>query len=753
MATASVSTGLLNLERELSCSICTEVLYNPLTLLDCLHTFCGGCLKEWFRWQKLAAERKIQQDGRGPTAPYTCPSCRATVRDTKPNASVTTLLDMYLAANPDKGKTEVEKRELDVAYKRGDAVLPEAPQVPSHDDAAEEERRAARRARHEERRNRREHEGSRSRGSTIVQEDGHQANEPRRIELEHQSSIRSILSASDLNSVDMEEEIMQQIMEGGLLEGIDLHHLDQAQEDEITERIAQAYRRKQRERARETSQTRRRNIAERRPREGSAHPPLSRPHLLETASDGARQHRSASQDRRATSARSESARRRPAGDITSSPAVRSETDLSLRPRSDSRSRETPPRAHRSSTTSRSRERRATDPSSRSVSELWRSGFTEISTENPRSMLATSNVRSHGPALVEQESVTARRAAMPRIMSAPQIDCQSCRKQHIEFDLHYRCQKCSALKSTPYSLCQPCYRRGKGCLSWYGFGHVAQARLRKQSLSARDLGPAHALIGERYIRDPSGAISVMQGKFCDTCSSNANACYWSCDVCNEGDWGYCDSCVGQARHCSHPLLATAVDDSSVATPLKLDALPIQIPCNSCNQKISLEDNHMHCPTCQEGDYDLCMRCYTGMEPVNKDRAEEDPQTWRRCPNGHRMLIITYVLRVRESSPAHLLLNELHSERIVIEDVVGGWSLKAADVSSPSPMSARTAIEKQSKIRMLALWTRVPEDSAQDELSFPRNAKITDIQIINEDWAFGFYCRKSGLFPSNHGRRIG
>ena len=53
MATTSAipTTGLLNLEKELVCFICTEVLYQPLTLIDCLHTFCGSCLKEWFSHQ------------------------------------------------------------------------------------------------------------------------------------------------------------------------------------------------------------------------------------------------------------------------------------------------------------------------------------------------------------------------------------------------------------------------------------------------------------------------------------------------------------------------------------------------------------------------------------------------------------------------------------------------------------------------------------------------------------------------------
>ena len=55
---AAAGDGLLDMEKELTCSICTDILYQPLTLLDCLHTFCGSCLKEWFAWQATSAAAK-----------------------------------------------------------------------------------------------------------------------------------------------------------------------------------------------------------------------------------------------------------------------------------------------------------------------------------------------------------------------------------------------------------------------------------------------------------------------------------------------------------------------------------------------------------------------------------------------------------------------------------------------------------------------------------------------------------------------
>ena len=110
--------------------ICTDLLYQPLTLLDCLHTFCGACLKEWFAFQPSTATS---------VHPYTCPSCRASVRSTQPNATVTTLLDMFIQANPHRGKSEEEKKSDREKFKYGDVVMPKLRRRGGQDE--EEDRR------------------------------------------------------------------------------------------------------------------------------------------------------------------------------------------------------------------------------------------------------------------------------------------------------------------------------------------------------------------------------------------------------------------------------------------------------------------------------------------------------------------------------------------------------------------------------------------------------------------------------------
>ncbi|KAF4314224.1 putative ring finger domain-containing protein [Botryosphaeria dothidea] len=260
MAGVAANAPLLDLEKELSCSICTDVLYQPLTLLDCLHTFCGACLKEWFSWQAQSATT---------THPYTCPSCRASVRATQPNATVTTLLDMFLQANPSRGKSEQEKEDMRKIYKPGDNVLPKLRRR-RHDEEDEEDRRMLEevrqislqevgvssgsdnlsppaetrrrnRSREREERRRRTRDTSSSRNAQREAVGSRDTSPRPRHVVEHQSSLRSLLSVSDFDSQEMEEEIMRQIREDGLLDGIDLENIDASQEEEITERIAAAF--------------------------------------------------------------------------------------------------------------------------------------------------------------------------------------------------------------------------------------------------------------------------------------------------------------------------------------------------------------------------------------------------------------------------------------------------------------------------------------------------------------------------------
>lgn len=57
-----------------------------------------------------------------------------------------------------------------------------------------------------------------------------------------------------------------------------------------------------------------------------------------------------------------------------------------------------------------------------------------------------------------------------------------------------------------------------------------------------------------------------------------------------------------------------------------------------------------------------------------------------------------------------------------------------------------------MRCFAQWSYFPPEDVNDELGFPKNAEITEVEAKNEDWSVGVYAGRVGLFPSNHVRRI-
>ncbi|KOS18050.1 E3 ubiquitin-protein ligase CHFR [Escovopsis weberi] len=274
----------VDLGKELTCSICTELLYQPLTLLDCLHTYCGACLKEWFKFQAAKAAR-APVPPTPDTVIFSCPSCRSRVRDTKHNATVVTLLDMYIAANPTRDRTDDDKQEMAAKYKPGDQVLPKVkvrertgeerradeedqrlvdevrqislreavaagggggsssssssqstrPRYRGDSRSGDERQRSSRR--HESESNHRQ-PGEEGR-QRQTENGGHgrerlhsDARRPRADShsrhVEHQSSLRSLIG-SEMSDREIEREIedfARQIQEEGLLDGLDLDNID-----------------------------------------------------------------------------------------------------------------------------------------------------------------------------------------------------------------------------------------------------------------------------------------------------------------------------------------------------------------------------------------------------------------------------------------------------------------------------------------------------------------------------------------------
>ncbi|KAH8910238.1 hypothetical protein BR93DRAFT_966269 [Coniochaeta sp. PMI_546] len=695
----------VDLEKELTCSICTELLYQPLTLLDCLHTFCGACLKEWFTWQATAAENAPSPPPDPDTGVYTCPSCRARVRDTRHNATVATLLEMFLAANPDKMKDQKEREEMDAKYKPGEKVLRKVRERSAGERRLEEEERrlvervremslreavggSARERRRGESRSRTttrsrdvstdgggsarerarrpaaaggseqpgglriEGEGRRRRSASRQTGGDESPGRRERRHIEHQSSIRSLISTGDnrdmsQSDVDREiEDFARQIQEEGLLEGLDLDNLDLSNNDELSRKITEAYRRRQRQRSRHdgarrsnasghshhsdpdngsrlrvsSRQSRSRSSSQTGPAEDRSRPPTSSgaAHLAVQAPRPRR--RTASGGRSATV---------PVGISQPEPrvAARSQTDLSLqtstsdvlpgRPliTNEGRSTSTPTMTTAAGTVSNSpithsipfsaraaaastglgihhppqattSTQHAPDRPSTSTS-LTTSTSTSTTSQPPSTIERTPRPRpadilispsfpsapdplspSHSPLL--SPLPTSHKRTRSQLYPEPSLTCKRCQRPHIEYTLHYNCSLCH---QGTYNLCLDCYRRGKGCLHWFGFGYGAWRAYTNALLrdpDGRSLPKPHMLTANRYRPPrvlPGGAegrvtltsqnpeLRLESGTFCARCERWTTwEVHWRCEGCNEGDWGFCTECVGTGRGCTHDLLA-------------------------------------------------------------------------------------------------------------------------------------------------------------------------------------------------------
>ncbi|KAL4897986.1 hypothetical protein BDV59DRAFT_169016 [Aspergillus ambiguus] len=639
MATTNRGPGLGDLEKELTCSICTELLYQPLTLLDCLHTYCGSCLKEWFSAQ--ASRRRSPSSTR-----FTCPSCRAVVRETRPNATVTTLLDMVLAANPERNKSAAEKEEIAQRYKHGDSVFPTVSSTDSSPRRTETEdlrlsdgvrdlslqesgarasdtggrriRRSSRTRRAEsvDGRSRRRREDERASRRQVQRGARGEESSERTRRIEHQSSLRSLLSLSDTET--MEEEILRQILEEGLLDDIDIDNLGPVQEEELSERIADAYRRRHRLRSRsqqrretqdaplhDSNRPRSRSQSTQRPQpapvsqDSSRNPPVFRPYLLDPLLPPAGQsgHQRRLSDQGSSRRRTSPIPVHPAStsDVGIGQATRSSSDMIAdRPRPSHVSR-----AHASgSRTPRLRRATETGPPVSSIStSISTAGDQHLrssrpSVDSPTTVSSTIQSLQNGTSLarsgqvVPSSSTTSSLAAEVGRHSRPSssrtkisrssypepsVLCDRCGKQNIQYEIHKKCPQCN---NGNYHICLRCYRLGLGCLNWIGFEQSAKAVYERiqavsngQPLLSQE--PKHILLSVRYSRPPASSYMpgvngrettnedptnrLQTGLFCDICLSLANDCLWKCNQCNEGDWGFCNRCVNQGRCCTHPLL--------------------------------------------------------------------------------------------------------------------------------------------------------------------------------------------------------
>lgn len=110
----------------------------------------------------------------------------------------------------------------------------------------------------------------------------------------------------------------------------------------------------------------------------------------------------------------------------------------------------------------------------------------------------------------------------------------------------------------------------------------------------------------------------------------------------------------------------------------------ITCNICFFLIPRNAACYHCFSCPSehsgsyreppvnGDYDICMTCYSKLEESKHISTDNGHMGWRRCLRGHRMIIFSF---------------DDGQRRIILDDLVGGRSLQDEPSQSSGEVGLR------------------------------------------------------------------
>ncbi|KAJ7600828.1 hypothetical protein C8J56DRAFT_911399 [Mycena floridula] len=91
-----------DLEQELQCGCCSELVYRPVLVSPCQHFFCGSCCVLWVR-----------------NGGSNCPACRQSSTIVVPFRALQKVVDTFLKHAPHKARTERERQQADEVYKPG----------------------------------------------------------------------------------------------------------------------------------------------------------------------------------------------------------------------------------------------------------------------------------------------------------------------------------------------------------------------------------------------------------------------------------------------------------------------------------------------------------------------------------------------------------------------------------------------------------------------------------------------------------
>ena len=83
------------LSPEMECSICLDHIYQCVTVMPCLHNFCGACFSDYMQKFKV------------------CPTCQEDMYSVKKNAIMNNIIQKFLEENPEKKRSKEEYESMD----------------------------------------------------------------------------------------------------------------------------------------------------------------------------------------------------------------------------------------------------------------------------------------------------------------------------------------------------------------------------------------------------------------------------------------------------------------------------------------------------------------------------------------------------------------------------------------------------------------------------------------------------------------
>ncbi|TGZ81941.1 hypothetical protein EX30DRAFT_371142 [Ascodesmis nigricans] len=774
------------LEQQLTCSICTEILFDPVTYLDCLHTNCGSCSRSWFNAR--------------PTA--TCPQCRQPIRDVRANAAITSLLEDFLERFPERKRSEQEKQDCRTVYKPGDDIFRGRSPLSSAASASSTlaalqiflrrqdsagfsltEEANWMRASTFARLSQQQRPGL-SLSSSAVSMSSHPTTTPLapRMNPLFSNPFRRSRSPSVGRGSDDEDDI------SGFPSLMDLESVFGPLRSQATVPQAQEDGRSY------TDALLARHYAS---RHGTM---AGRVALREVGNGGA----AGGSSRNSTGRTSNANNRNSIASVSTTNSLRHAGSRSSN-RNSAGSSNTNSNSRINTGNNTGNDNGASIPrNSTTRSSSMRSGHRDTISITPnisRSSSTNGNTSTNSPSgrvstitpttLSPVAHTLAELFREMNLTTLPTITCNGC-SASIGTNLHYECAAC-----VMFHFCAPCYNSSRRCPS-----------------SVSD--PRHVLLPQRAtitVSEPRPHIQT--GIFCSVCeewcdedrderTAAQDSFFWQCEGCNDGHWVYCQSCLVRGMACSHPLVlwtnsrgSAAVRTqrmttrTSSATPSSSSSLAIITPaaasqivfgppketitahlpasmgpgfswldirgymrwphyrliCDVCHHTIQSWNSWLHCERCDNGGWDVCHNCTFFLPdlPGEPSASSSSSTNFRSSssiahPRGANRLCHNYhplsVFCLSQSPATGLTLKTLHRPPL--------QGIDAFPVAA-SPRKYAVAVQH--------CWNA---EKAEDrkwggghQLCFPKGAKIDEVVRASEDggvvWWWGRFAGVGGIFP--------